>query len=183
MAQRCFKLNKSLNILNMCDFKKDEVFIVIDESIKLILRSAKNHDIENLRNWKNEQKNFFFHQEEIDSEMQIKWFVAYQSRTFDIMTILELDGIPFGCMAIRYKEINWDIYNVILGVKEYGGKGYMGKAFEKLLDLGYGLKQIPITLQVLKHNPAVSWYIKQGFEIKNTHDSFYSMSHKNVNKK
>ena len=159
----------------MSSFDKLEVHITVSTSPALVLRSAMQSDLENLRKWKNQQKQFFFHQEEITERQQKQWYDSFKERPNDIMLVAEYNQQIFGCMGIRLQENRWDVYNVILGLQEFGGRGLMGRAFARLLDLASSLKSAPITLQVLKKNPAVKWYQKQGFEITETKDSFFCM--------
>jgi len=156
-------------------FDKSTIHIVVPAVPALVLRSAGQSDLELLRQWKNAQKQFFFHQQEITQEQQLNWYESYIERPYDLMLMVEFEHRLFGCMGIRWQENHWDIYNVILGLQEFGGRGLMGHAFAAMLDFAGSLKAGPISLQVLKHNPAVKWYLKQGFEITETHDSFFFM--------
>ena len=74
---------------------------------------------------------------------------------------------------------NCDIYNVILinksGNKMYLSKGYMGQAFKVMTNLAKELKIGPIKLNVIKRNPAIKWYEKQGFKIINSYKSYHIM--------
>jgi ribosomal protein S18 acetylase RimI-like enzyme len=160
----------------MSFFDKSVIHIVVPTSTELILRSAKQSDMDYLRKWKNEQKQFFFYQEEITSNQQGEWYESFKQRPNDLMLMTEYNQQIFGCMGIRWKENRWDVYNVILGLQEFGGRGLMGLAFTSLLDLVNSLKSAPISLQVLRHNPALKWYQKQGFEITETHESFFFMT-------
>jgi RimJ/RimL family protein N-acetyltransferase len=89
------------------------------------------------------------------------------------MTIF--DGQSFGCMGIRWLDNAWDIYNVILGRPEFGGRGLMSQAFKTMLAYALSVKRSPIALQVLKHNPAVKWYLKNQFVITAERDDHYAM--------
>jgi RimJ/RimL family protein N-acetyltransferase len=157
-------------------FIKSEIKIVVPFLPDLVLRAASEDDLENLRQWKNEQKEFFFHKYEITSDQQIHWYKSFLERSHDLLFIVEFEGRAFGCMGIRWLEGYWDVYNVILGVSAFGKKGYMGRAFDALLDYTLSLKNEPITLQVLKHNPAIVWYKKHGFSITKTYDEHLLMT-------
>ena len=156
---------------------KSTTHIMVSTDPKLELRAVGQKDLEFLRQWKNKQKQFFFHQEEISASQQIKWFVSFVKRPYDFMFMTVYEQQVFGCMGIRWQEDHWDIYNVILGQMSFGGRGLMGKAFAALLTYANTLKPALISLQVLKHNPAVGWYQKQGFEITATHETYFSMSY------
>lgn len=159
----------------MIAFDKSTIYMVVPTLPALALRPANRADLERLRQWKNEQRQYFFHQVEISTDQQSQWFDAFAKRPYDLMLMTEYEKQTFGCMGIRWQENHWDIYNVILGLQEFGGRGFMGLAFSALLDYGDALKPAPISLQVLKHNPAVSWYQKQGFNITETHESHFFM--------
>ncbi len=154
--------------------KSLKLYIENDKQI-LILRNATVGDLENLRQWKNSQRDLFFHTEIISVEQQKIWFNEFQNRVNDYMFIVELNGISIGCMGIRLLSNRWDIYNLILGKSEFRKKGYMGKAFNAMLNFALTVKKSEITLQVLKFNPAVDWYKKNGFNVKSEHSNFYSM--------
>lgn len=160
----------------MSIFDKSTILIVVPQLPSLVLRSIVEADLEFLRQWKNSQRQYFFHQEEIDPNQHRQWWESFSLRPYDIMLITEYEKQRVGCMGVRWQEDHWDIYNVILGAQEFGGRGFMGLAFSALLDYAFALKPSPIRLQVLKHNPAVKWYQKQGFEINEIHDSFYAMT-------
>lgn len=156
---------------------KTTLMLNFDENRKLLLRSATSNDLENLRRWKNEQREFFFYKENINSEQQINWFKRYQERPYDFMFMTEWEGVAIGCMGIRWLDTHWDVYNVILGRDELGGRGIMGKAFKNMLAYALSIKNAPITLQVLKHNPAVKWYLKNYFVVTDEHDDCYAMKY------
>lgn len=146
-----------------------------NDSVKLVLRTAELTDIENLRNWKNREKEFFFYKKDITEEQQKEWFINYLNRSNDFIFILEInDTIPVGCMGIRRLEEEWDAYNIILGELKYGNKGYMSRGFRRMLEFATKHENIPISLKVLKDNPAVSWYEKNGFQkLSSDGDHFY----------
>lgn len=159
----------------MSPFDKSAIHIVVPSASGLELRSATSEDMERLRQWKNAQRQFFFHQEEISQSQQRQWFDALEQRSHDLMLMAVFEGQVFGCMGIRWQADHWDIYNVILGLPDYGKRGLMGQAFAAMLAYATALKSAPITLQVFKHNPAVDWYQKQGFRITETHETHFSM--------
>jgi ribosomal protein S18 acetylase RimI-like enzyme len=141
----------------------------------LEIRSINIKDLKNLRKWKNKYKEFFFSKHQISQAQQKNWYRLYAKRPYDLMFILSFDKDNFGCMGIRWLQNKWDIYNVILGKKEYGDYGYMGQALKLILNFSNKLKSAPVTLKVLKKNPAVKWYKKQGFKIIKYHDDYYIM--------
>ncbi len=165
----------------MENFKKNEINIVVDFKNNIFLRSASIFDNENLRKWKNLEKEYFFFKDEIDHEMQHKWFLNYSLRKFDILSIVVIDKIPVGCMGIRFIDDKWDVYNVILGEKDFGGKGVMGSCFQELIKLALSITNNPVTLKVLKNNPAFRWYLKQGFIVSEEHNDYYYLIFNNKN--
>lgn len=156
-------------------FDKSTIRIAVPKVPELELRAAGQADLDLLRTWKNEQKQFFFHQEEITVVQQSRWYGSFINRPYDLLLMTVFEQRVFGCMGIRWQEDHWDIYNVILGLQDFGRKGLMGKSFSAILAYAITLKQAPIKLQVLKRNPAVAWYQKQGFSITATHESHFSM--------
>lgn len=147
----------------------------------LQIRSANIEDLANLRKWKNAHREYFFFKGEISEDKQAEWFIAYKNRPEDYMFIVLVNQIPIGCMGIRLVGEVWDVYNVILGLEEYGGKGYMSCAFHEMLNFANGCLQIPITLQVLKNNPAIMWYRKNGFNITSEESEYFCMLFQSVN--
>jgi hypothetical protein len=155
-------------------YKKHNYFID-HKSIKYNFRTISKEDIEFLRVTKNNNKIFFFHTSEITSDEQINWFLEYNLRKDDFMFVIEKDNNLIGCMGIRLKNGNWDVYNIILGDMQYKGNGIMSKCFQKLISFANEFNPVPIKLNVLLKNPAVNWYIKQGFKVISKQDIFYEM--------
>lgn len=162
----------------MSHFDKSTIRIVVPAVPGLELRAATGADLESLRHWKNEQRRFFFFQEEITKTQQKQWFDAFMERSHDLMLMTMFEEQVFGCMGIRWQGDLWDIYNVILGLPDFGKRGLMRHAFAAMLDYAIALKPGPITLKVLKRNPAVDWYKKHGFRITESHEQHFSMSYK-----
>lgn len=167
-----------LNFILNKNFKKLEIKLAANNDPELIIRTIKKKDIETLRNWKNQHKNFFFTKEAISSTQQKNWFQSYSLRTHDLMFIISFKKDNFGCMGIRWLKNHWDIYNVILGNKKYGGKGYMSQAFMIMINLAKELKIGQIKLDVMKNNPAIKWYKKQGLKVISYSSNYYTMSDK-----
>lgn len=127
------------------------------------LRAIGREDLENLRTWKNENRQYFFFQGIISPEGQRQWFEDYSKREHDYMFLVLSEGHSAGCMGFRLLEGKGDIYNVILGVTGMGGRGIMGKALNIMCS--YALKKYPsgLALKVLIGNPAREWYFRNGF--------------------
>jgi RimJ/RimL family protein N-acetyltransferase len=161
--------------------KKNITIPIHDERLQLSLRTANEVDLPNLRQWKNEQREFFFFKGEISPEQQREWFRAYQARGDDYMFIVRVDETAIGCMGIRLLADSWDVYNVILGLAEHGGKGLMSKAFQTMLRFATSRCPKPITVRVLKRNPAVGWYKNNGFVITPEKPDHFYLSYKPEN--
>lgn len=129
----------------------------------LAIRSITSEHLEDLRNWKNAHRQYFFHQAIIEMPDQARWFAGYLQRAEDFMFVVECEGKSIGCMGIRWAEPGWDVYNVILGRTEFAGRGRMGRAFQTMMGFAMSRRAALITLKVLKDNPAIGWYIKNGF--------------------
>ena len=161
----------------MDSFKKNESITIDGEGLSLRLRAANEDDLENLRQWKNDHRAFFFHKMVISPEQQRAWFNTFKTRSDDFMFIVEVNNSAIGCMGIRLLGEVWDIYNVILGLPDYRKKGYMGKALQAMLNFAQSGNHCPMTLQVLQSNPAVAWYKKNGFVITGEHSDHFSMAY------
>lgn len=121
-------------------------------------------DIENLRLWKNRNRDSFFHKTVISPEEQKIWFEKYQQREQDFILMISYAGVNVGCIGFRVLGDVIDLYNVILGDEKFRSKGIMSKALNLLLDhllLNY---RLDITAKVLKTNPAITWYEKNGLK-------------------
>ncbi len=166
---------------------KHNIVLGVSQRLGVTLRTAVMHDLHELRQWKNTNREFFFHTDEISVYQQQAWFEAYQQRPLDFMFMVLVQEIAIGCMGIRLEDNAWDIYNVILGDVTFGKQGVMGSAFQEMLVYAETLKPVPITLKVLKKNPAVDWYHKQGFVITAESTDYYAMrfdkNHKSLNGK
>ena len=140
------------------------------------LRCAELTDVEYLRLLKNAHRQFFFYNHEITTEQQEAWYSAYHERQDDFMFIVWLRDIRIGCMGIRLLDKKWDVYNVILGNNEFKGAGIMGRSFQAMLSFARGRRSSPIGLSVLKNNPAIWWYKKNGFKIDSETPDYFEMS-------
>jgi len=145
--------------------KKATTLNVPYEKGDLVIRTSDKGDLNDLREWKNTHKEYFFHKLEITPTQQEEWFSGYHLRADDYLFVVEFDGKPIGCMGIRFKDDHWDIYNVILGKTEFGGQGLMGRSYQVMLQFAKSQISRPISLQVLKNNPAIWWYEKNGFKV------------------
>ena len=56
------------------------LILTLTDHNDLRLRSIDDNDIEDLRNWKNKNKDSFFLNKEITEEQQQKWFASFSSK-------------------------------------------------------------------------------------------------------
>ncbi len=138
----------------------------------LRLREINTGDLEDLRQWKNENKQSFFLNHDITSEQQEKWYAGFSQREDDHMFIVEQlvddDWEKIGCMGFRKIEEEGciDGYNIIRAHKYERATFSMSEAFLGMLAYAEDLHTpLPIMVKVLSANPAVEWYEKNHFKI------------------
>lgn len=139
------------------------------------LRSIDDADLENLRSWKNANRQAFFFKDEITLEGQRDWFQGYLGRAHDFMFVVEADGQAVGCMGFRLAAGAADCYNII-GAPQSAGRGLMTQAMKVMCS--YILKEHAPRLgcKVLKTNPAVGWYQKCGYSIVSDAADYHQMN-------
>ncbi|MDD5676909.1 MAG: GNAT family N-acetyltransferase [Kiritimatiellae bacterium] len=148
-----------------------------DQSIPFLMRTIGADDIELLRGWKNEHRQFFFYKKIITLEQQQAWYQRWSQEMHDHMFIIEVENRKVGCIGIRLFQDTADVYNVILGDKQFGGKGIMSQAlcatvaFSQLL-----YPVIPVCVRVLQTNPAIAWYERNGFARIAANDEYVTMT-------
>jgi RimJ/RimL family protein N-acetyltransferase len=150
---------------------KEKIKIILVED-QITIRSIDEKDIEYLRVWKNENKEFFFLKSEISKSDQLNWFNSMKSRQDDEMFIVEKFDQPIGCIGARLYEGFVDIYNVIMGDKNFKGQHIMMKVMQQTINHCKAIyPDMAIKVRVLPNNPAVNWYIKIGFtKVSNAND-------------
>lgn len=148
----------------------------------LRLRAIGKDDLENLRNWKNENKNSFFLKQEITREQQGRWYESFSEREHDHMFIVEQlvgeEWSAIGCMGFRELagEGCVDGYNIIRSQKIGNASFTMSEAFRLMLAYAVSLyKDQPVRVKVLSGNPAVTWYEKNNFSTISEQDGYYAM--------
>ncbi len=146
------------------------LILSIADHPELRLRSIDKGDIENLRTWKNENKNSFFLKQEITREQQEKWYGNFVNREADHMFIVEQkvgdEWKEIGCMGFRKlaDEGCIDGYNIIRARKIEPSTFTMSDAFRTMLAYAASLyTDLPVRVKVLSNNPAVAWYGKNHF--------------------
>ncbi len=139
------------------------------------LRTADFDDIELLRNWKNNRRQYFFNKSVITRDEQEKWFRNFLKKEDDYIFIVNYLEAKAGCIGFRLFEKDIDIYNVILGEKKFSSMGIM--SFSLILMCSYIADNYEknITVRVLSDNPAIRWYEKNGFVLKEKRDDHVYM--------
>jgi len=155
---------------------KDRFTVTSQAFPELKLTTISRHNLEDLRVWKNTNRHWFFHDKLISPAQQLAWFSCYLDRPKDYMFMVVHRDTEIGCMAIRRDGEVLDIYNVILGHTEMSCKGFMGKGMSLMIAFARKTFSLPITLNVLISNPAVNWYIQQGFEETYRADNYLGMT-------
>lgn len=140
---------------------------------KLEICGLTSLDLDLIRIWKNNNSQYFFKKNTISSNDQIKWFKKYSDTTNDFMFIIKFENKKIGTIGIRKHEGNWDIYNVILGEKEFGGKGFMSEALNLIIEFAINKYTYNITARVLKSNENIKWYIENNFQIIDEKNDYY----------
>ena len=144
-------------------FSKQDKLIKVESYPGVFITLNIMNYLNDLRVWKNRNKNFFYYKKNISMSEQRSWFQSYLDRPSDYMFVVLFNGDRVGCMGVRNIGLAWDVYNIILGEVHYGGRGIMSSAFQAMLRFCGEQNELPITLEVLKDNPAINWYRKNGF--------------------
>lgn len=147
----------------------------------IILNTIEKNDIELLRKWKNNNRKYFFYNKIIKAQQQVEWYHSYLNNTDDYIFLVEYAGSKIGCIGFRLMDDVIDIYNVILGNKEFGERGIMGRALKLMCSYIMDNYNKEITLKVLSENKARLWYLKNGFEEIEEKDNYVFMK-LNINK-
>ena len=133
--------------------------------LKLIEKS----DIEDLREWKNENRQYFFYKEIITEEQQANWFEKHKTNKQDFMFVVQENNatefINIGCMGYRLENDNIDIYNIMRGRLVENSKNSMADAFNMMNVYISDTYKLPVTCLVLNENPARKWYEKNSLEL------------------
>lgn len=142
--------------------EREPAYVVVEEGVRL--RPIGLGDLEFLRESKNRNKESFFHREEISPDQQAAWFAEFMTRPDDHMFVVQVDGVPVGCMGYRLGTDDLDFYNIIRSSDT--APGVMHKALRSLIDVA--LERYPareVQARVLVRNPAIGWYQRCGFRI------------------
>jgi spore maturation protein CgeB len=154
-----------------------EILDTEDNDSKLVPISF--NDIENLRIWKNYNKNYFFLKDEITKKEQINWFKnIYLKEKNNQIFIIKHKDIEIGTLGYRLKNNSWDIYNVMNINDNFRGKGIMSISLKKLIVYLINKKDIDITAKVLTSNNNINWYLKNNFDIIDENKNFYQVKYR-----
>ena len=90
------------------------------------------------------------------------------------MMIVLLNNEKIGCLGFRLIGEAVDIYNVILGKKEFAKKGYMANALKLVCkEAMMRYPKTPIVASVIKSNTALQWYFRRGFVVTTEYSEYY----------
>ncbi len=137
----------------------------MDDPSRPWLRGVNCGDQDVLRTWRNAHGHRFFHCRPITPESQQSWFDGYLRRPDDFLFMVMAAERAVGCIGIRLREAEWDLYNVIRGVHSAGSSGFMSHALAAVMAFARQRCPAPIRADVLTGNPALSWYLRNGFVI------------------
>ena len=147
-----------------------ESILELSENEVYGLRSIHAGDLETLRLWKNKNQSSFFHKTEISRKEQERWFDSFGKRRDDHMLMVEVSteegNVSVGCMGYRVKDDHVDIYNVMRGCATRLPGFSMGRALRLLVDHAIRTENLPVRCIVIKDNPAIDWYLRNGFKNK-----------------
>lgn len=144
---------------------------------KVKLYKLSEMDLDLVRRWRNQNVQYFRKPSQITAEQQKTWYTTYVTDpTVYFYIIMFVDGdteIAVGTISIRLKDFyKAEIHNVLLGNKDYEGRGIMSEAITQLMELfPYNIYE----LEVLKTNKAgIHFYEKNGFRrsAEETKDSY-----------
>ncbi len=160
--------------------------LIIYNCSRYHLRSINRFDNELLRKWKNKHKQYFFHDETISAEQQLKWFELFRGRKNDHMYILEeLCGEKphkVGAMGWRIKEHSVDIYNIMRGETSQCDGYSMGQALCLMISFVRTKENLSVRCIVRSNNPALEWYKSIGMEIVGKGSRFYELEFRDYDK-
>ena len=129
----------------------------------LILETVCIDDLEQLRAWKNENRQYFFNKNVISRDDQAKWFNDFSKREDDYIFMVKYGNLNIGCIGFRLLSDIVDVYNVIIGNKQYLSKGIMSFVLALMCSFIFDNYKNDITVRVLLDNPARKWYVKNNF--------------------
>lgn len=147
-------------------------FSLVCHDPEIALRTIAEEDAETLRQWKNANRFSFFFQDIITPEQQAQWFHDYLERLNDFMFVVLSQERAIGCLGFRILVDYADIYNVILGIPEMGGKGLMSDAIRLMCSFVITEFLPDVRAKVLRSNAAIKWYRRNGFYERTVNETF-----------
>ena len=123
----------------------------------------------------NDQGTRISFQDIINSNQQLKWYRNFSIRENDFMFVVEFNDKRIGCMGFRLINKTIDIYNVILGEKKYRQQKVMSNALQLMISYINEKFKFDIFAKVLIKNPALNWYLKNGFKIIEKKDQYFQI--------
>lgn len=104
-------------------------------SNRIVLSPLMEKDIEELRLLRNKEREFFLTQEEINAQMQQKWYAKYLEKEDDIMFKISLIEEPdtfIGSVAlynIQEERHTCEVGRILVDTEKYSGKGIGTEAY------------------------------------------------------
>ena len=143
------------------------------------LRTAEHADQELVRVWRNAHARSFFHQSPITSIGQQQWFEGYRDRSDDFLFMVMAAEQPIGCIGIRFRNNEWDLYNVIRGVRSSRSAGFMAAGLASLIAFARRIRPVAVRADVIAGNPALTWYLRNGFVVEREDTQRHRLIHQN----
>lgn len=129
------------------------------------LKPLRGEEIQRIRKWRNENREYFIDQEYISKKAQERWFKSYKKQGTKIVFVIYAYDRPIGTVSVDNKPNEYgdiEIGNVLIGEKADRGHGLMQGTFKQLSSIYTGKK---FYLRVLRNNlKAISSYLKFGFK-------------------
>ena len=135
-----------------------------DGSPPVLLRCIGREDIEDLRLWKNANRRWFFHKDQITAPAQKAWFEGYLRRDDDFLFVAEIAGRRAGFIGFRLIEGVADIYAVIARPRS-GGRAILDRALRLMVSYIESERTARIACKLLYGDPALNCFLEQGFRI------------------
>ncbi|MEK7858379.1 MAG: hypothetical protein AAB320_04475 [Elusimicrobiota bacterium] len=152
-----------------------ESFSLQAEGLPITLRAIGPDDLEELRSWKNANKEAFFFKGDITPEMQETWFSGYLERPRDFMFMVMHGHSKAGSLGFRMEGTAADCYN-IMGAPGGRSPRAMSQGMKLLCSFIVDKHTRKIGCKVVEGNKAVAWYERQGYRIASQQQGYVQMS-------
>lgn len=163
-------------------YNKEKYIIYSNLFRQFYLRTIVPQDIEELRIWKNINRNSFFYNKIIDINQQREWYEKYSQKSDDYILIIEEKSDDstlvnkIGCIGFRYIDRGTiDVYNVLRGNDSVKNSRILD-AMNILINWLIDNTEAKIKCDVLLDNKAITWYEKCGFIIEKKVDNYVIMT-------